>query len=115
MGSYKFELNEKKKILSVNLEGFFEKNSADMFIDEYKNTVERLNNSQEYGLYLDCRKMNVIKADLLEQLGELIKKYTEDFKSVEIVKRKDQRTLRIQADKLINKFNIADRIKITEE
>ena len=114
MGKYRFELSEEDKILTIYLDGFFEADAANSFKEEYLKMVNLLNDSKQYDLRLECEGMTVIKANLLEDLGQCIKQYTEDFKNVVVIKNVEQKVLTIQTNKLIEKLNLFDKITIKE-
>lgn len=115
MADFKFEVSKDEKIVNVYFEGLFNEKEVAAYEKKYTEIVESLPNPKEYEFHADCKKMEVIRADLLPELGKCIKQYCKDFKQIVVFKDKEEKILREQGKVQIKKLNVQDRIDVEED
>lgn len=76
MGKFNLSTDSVKKIINIELEGTFSEEDGIKSIQAYQQTINPITPS-EYGLQIDCRKLNVTAPDvvpLLEGCFNMFKK-----------------------------------------
>lgn len=114
MKKFEFNLMEEKKELGIKVNGFFDEKDGMEFINTYKKTVGELSNPKDFKLSLDCKKLNVTKADLVNTLAGCMKMYTQDFNDICFILDKSQIILNMQLKRLMRENNIQNKIMLVE-
>ncbi|SDC30929.1 hypothetical protein SAMN05421663_10232 [Terribacillus halophilus] len=82
---YKFEVDDKEKVLRITAEGFFKNKESTAFMETLYETFGSIQ-ATEYDLIVDLIHLNVIKQDLVYLIADALKLYDElQFRNTVIV------------------------------
>ncbi|MFP7476781.1 hypothetical protein [Terribacillus saccharophilus] len=82
---YKFEVDDKNKVLHIIAEGFFKNDESAAFMETLYETFGSIQ-ATEYDLIVELIHLNVIKQDLVYRIADALKLYDElGFRNIVII------------------------------
>lgn len=82
---YKFEIDDKQKVLHIMAEGFFKNNESAAFMETLYETFGSIQ-ATEYDLIVDLIHLDVIKQNLVYRIADAFKLYDElGFRNIVII------------------------------
>lgn len=97
--NWNINTNKAQKVIDIVVEGTFSPEKAQEFIKDYQKSVMGLR-TDEYTLNFDCRKLNLVKRENVQDLEECYKLYKETGFLKVIFEIEESAVLKMQLNRL---------------